>query len=522
MTTATPQVPALVTLPGIELVAAGTWDLSTGPATFTKADLAAAIDAAQCPNVGAPIIKIGHDDPRFTPGDGEPAIGRVINMGLAAEGNKITGDLAGMPGWLGDIAPSAYPQRSIEGSWDFVCQIGHVHPFVITAVALLGTVGPGVGVLEDLGDVAALYGVAAAAHPRSAGERWTLRAAVGGSVSDPVKASGTTTEDVRRSYYATAPYTQWITEIQLDPPQLIVCDDVDAAVYRVPYEAGANGEVTFGDPVKVLVEYVDAPADAAAASAMKAAVAAGFRALVTAAKADPEQQKAKADAKASAETPAPMPEPPAPVEAGGPHGSFTGTHAHAHSAGGSQGDDDSHVHEHSHDGDATHSHEHASAAASTKGAGVDFTADQLKALRDKLGKGDDDEITPDELVEAFTAEAKAGRRAALPPGAMVVEASAWDDLQKRVAAGEKREVKRQIEERDQVIAAAVRDGKFAPVRAEHWARLWNADPEGTREVLASLQKNVVPLSDIGAAGSGNGLGDVDEEYAAVFGNPAKG
>lgn len=524
MTTQAPQVPALVTLPAVDLVAAGTWQLSTGEATFTTQDLADAVDAAQCPAIGAPRIKIGHTDERFT-GDGEPAIGRVINMGLTAEGSKLQGDLAWMPGWLGTIAASAFPQRSIEGAWNVVCQIGHLHPFVISAVALLGVTGPGVGVLDDLDDIAALYGVSAGQPPLSQGERWTLQAASGGHMPK-VRASATTTEDVRRAYYGSdVSWTMWVTEIQLDPPQLIVCDESTNDVFRVPYEAGENGAVTFGDPVKVLVEYVDAPADSAAAAAGRAAVAAGFRAMVAAAAADPEQKRVKAEARAARGTP-PADPPPAPqpdAEAGGPHGSFSGTHSHPHSTGGSQGDDASHEHEHSHDGDATHSHEHASAAASTKGADVDFTADQLKALRDKLGKGDDDEITPDELIEFINASGTtaAGRRQALPPGVMVVEAEAWKALGDKVEAGEKREKKRQVAERDQVLAEAVRAGKFSRVRVEHWARLWDADPEGTREVLASLQKNVVPVTDIGAAGNGSGLDDVDEEYANVFGNPAK-
>lgn len=624
MTTQTPQVPALVTLPAVELVAAGTWQLSTGDATFTKADLASAVDAAQCPAVGQPRIKIGHDDPRFTPGDGEPAIGRVTNLALGAEGNMLTGDLAGMPGWLGTIAPSAFPQRSIEGCWDFSCQIGHLHPFVITAVALLGVTGPGVGVLEDLGDVAALYGVAAAAVPKATGRPFRTRA-TGGSM-DPVKAAATTTEDVRRNYYATAPFTQWITEIQLDPPQLIICDDMDASVWRVPYTAGSDGDVTFGDPVRVQVEYVDAPADKAAAAA---AVQAGFRALVAAAKADPEQQRMRREARAKAipyqktgtstsswsaataqknlgsdptaddlraaaawsdpdgtdtakssyklwhhfvsadgtpgdasvkactsaigvlnggmggadipdgdrqavyahlahhladagvDAPELTSASAGQPEASAAHGSFTGTHSHAHSAMGAQGGDATHEHEHAHDGDASHGHVHGAAASTTKGAGVDFTTEQLAKLRDKLGKGDDDEITPDELVEAFTASAPAaaGRRAPLPAGAMIVEESAWKDLQDRVAAGERQEKRRQVEERDTVIAAAVRDGKFPPARREHWASLWNANPESTREVLASLQKNVVPVGDVGSPGAGDG--DVDEEYRSLFGDPAK-
>jgi hypothetical protein len=37
----------LVTLPGVEIVAAGTWDLASGTATFTSQDLADAIEPAR-------------------------------------------------------------------------------------------------------------------------------------------------------------------------------------------------------------------------------------------------------------------------------------------------------------------------------------------------------------------------------------------------------------------------------------------------------------------------------------------
>src|SRR5260370_36301368 len=93
-----PDVPAFATLADVEILATGTWKLASGEATFTTADLASAIDAASCPAVGSPILKIGHTDKRFASGDGEPAIGHVVNMALSTEGNKITGDLAGMPG----------------------------------------------------------------------------------------------------------------------------------------------------------------------------------------------------------------------------------------------------------------------------------------------------------------------------------------------------------------------------------------------------------------------------------------
>jgi hypothetical protein len=42
-----------------------------------------------------------------------------------------------------------------------------------------------------------------------------------------------------------------------------------------------------------------------------------------------------------------------------------------------------------------------------------------------------------------------------------------------------------------VIGQAVRDGKFAAERADHWRQKWARDPGGTRKTLARLQSGVV-------------------------------
>jgi hypothetical protein len=157
---AVPTALPLSTVPDVELMRTGTWQLSTGPATFTTGDLVSAVAALECPAVRRPILKLGHTDPRF---DGQPAIGYVNNMATAAGASVLRGDYVGMPGWLTvDVLASAYPDRSIEGWWNYQCAVGHVHPFVVTGVALLGVSPPGIGVLESLQDVATLYGVAAA------------------------------------------------------------------------------------------------------------------------------------------------------------------------------------------------------------------------------------------------------------------------------------------------------------------------------------------------------------------------
>jgi hypothetical protein len=81
-----------------------------------------------------------------------------------------------MPGWLASISASAYPKRSIEGTYDSKCQIGHKHPFVLTGLALLGVTAPGVGVLNALPDIKALFTASAA--------NVEFRATTGDEISD--------------------------------------------------------------------------------------------------------------------------------------------------------------------------------------------------------------------------------------------------------------------------------------------------------------------------------------------------
>lgn len=167
---AVPQAVALKGIPDVELVAVGSWKASTGPVTITDDDVNQAVSALDCPGIHNPVLKLGHDEPdpdgQHIRWDGEPAVGWVSNMRLSSNGAKVLGDYTGVPAWLVDVMPSAYPQRSVEIQRDFLCQIGHVHPFVITAVSLLGVFPPAVGVIKSLNDVQALYTLAADPGPQ--------------------------------------------------------------------------------------------------------------------------------------------------------------------------------------------------------------------------------------------------------------------------------------------------------------------------------------------------------------------
>ena len=612
-------VPMLVTIPGVDILAAGQWNLVSGQQEFTPADLKAAVMAADCPSVGAPIIKIGHKDPNF---DGEPAVGRVRNMRLAQQGAKITGDLVGMPGWLGSVAASAYPRRSIEGTYHFRCQTGHDHPFVITALALLGVTPPGVGVLSGLPEVAALYGVQAAAT-----ERWATEAG-GAMPAGQVQAGVVSEADVRRAYYD-APgraATLWITELRMDPSELIVADESGGQVYRVPFTISA-GAVQFGEPREVQVTYADVMAmRGATGPVVTYASAAESRDLPQVAEPgggqdpaadpapEPQQVVAAWDAAAAlrgmgddpsssaihamfaiprdTKTDSSLPhhnasggtvgganpdgcsaaigalnggrggmtgvsasaarsaynhlaahlraagrEPPPfagagskaasadpgqlRIDAAGRHGSYTGSHSHPHAAMGHQGGDSSHDHSHTHSGSGSHAHVHA-AAGSTRGGQVDFTDEQMAALRSAFGLGEDEALTEDQIVamagslrEQVDARPVAASAPQLPRGVIAVDQEAWDGLNRRVQAGEQARAAQLRGERDGVIAAAIGAGKFSVAQRDRWVRAWDANPDTTRDVLASLQPNVVPVGDLGIPGDPDD-GSMSDEYSALF------
>ena len=104
-------------------------------------------------------------------------------------------------------------------------------------------------------------------------------------------------------------------------------------------------------------------------------------------------------------------------------------------------------------------------------------------------------------------------------GTMTIDASAWQAQQETIKRHEALFAKHAREERDTVIAQAVQDGKFAPARKDHWARLWDADPEGTRQVIDGLTKNVIPVE-----AKGFGVEDdetYDAEYQALWGPTKK-
>lgn len=164
------------TVPDVELIKVGTWNAMTGPWTVTAEHLRSVRDAHQAGVIRKPVVKLGHTDPRFQLEenfDAEPAFGHVDNLRLTDGGRTLVGDLLGVPAWLADSMPTAYPDRSVEAHVDFEATDGTTWPLVLTAVALLGVNRPGITDLASLQDL-----IAATAH---GGRRIILAAYSGGT-----------------------------------------------------------------------------------------------------------------------------------------------------------------------------------------------------------------------------------------------------------------------------------------------------------------------------------------------------
>lgn len=242
---------SLVTIPNVPIISTGIeYPLSTGPATFTEDDLRDAVRAAEEDvNVQHPRLKLAYGGPH----DGfvtEPAFGKVVNLRLGDNDQTIYGDFSGVPEWLAEVLPVAYPSRSIEGNFNCETVGGKKYRLVISNVALLGVHLPGVTSLPDL---AGLYG---SEMPE-------------GVVIDSAIQASVNAEDVRRNYYDSLKPEQmwwWIRAMELEATGgFLVVDDDEGQLYRVPFSIDGE-EVQFGESSEVKIKYEDVPKDKMAAS----------------------------------------------------------------------------------------------------------------------------------------------------------------------------------------------------------------------------------------------------------------
>lgn len=135
---------------GVEVFRVGKWNGTE----FSRKDLEGMVAAfRETRNAVMPFLKLGHnDDQEILRRDDLPAAGWVDDLRM--EGDRLVADFAGIPGKVYDLLErGAYRTRSIE-IWRNVNIAGKTHPWLLTAVALLGAELPAV---EGLNDILSLF-----------------------------------------------------------------------------------------------------------------------------------------------------------------------------------------------------------------------------------------------------------------------------------------------------------------------------------------------------------------------------
>lgn len=445
-----------MTIPNVELMEVGEdWPLASGPTTFTEEHLLSVVASQDDPGVHAPRLKVGHADGRL---DGEPAFGKFVNLRIINNGQTLVGDLTGVPKWLASVMATAYPNRSIEGAFNYKSATGKKWDLICTNVALLGVMMPGISTLEDLeiyfGDEMP-EGVEVAAKIAWPGKECEAGVLATYKDDKPIKGrdmkprASVNVEDVRRSFYETvaAPgtdhYWWWIRTVQIEPQQVIVDDDDSGELYRIPYSI-VNDEVEWGDPVAVEIEYVDLPEDAAIAAKQTTFYA-------SAADSRPAERN-QMDPKKLRET----------------------------------------------------------LGLSEDASDEDVTAKltELQAAQKPAGEtgepAPEGEPQPDDEGEGSKKDPAlaASEGLKIPDGMVLVDAATFEQTKTGATRANELWEERERTERDTAIRAAVDVGKFPPARAAHFAKLWDADKEGTKAIIAALQSGVIPVTELGTSEDG--------------------
>lgn len=442
----------VVTIPNVELFAVGTWDASTGTTTITAEDLRSAIAAQDDPAVPTPRLKIGHEENLFNE---QPCFGKVINLRLSDDGMTLLGDFAGVPRWLADIMAVAFPGRSIEGFFGLETATDRTHSFVMTACALLGTSLPAVETLEDLQSLffsdADSYITDEFIAAASSADQVVFNSYEEGTHVPRRKnkiAAATSVEDIRREYYDQLSMDQgwwWIRELHYDPPQLIVDMDGEGLV-RVPFSADDSGNITFGEPTEVRIEYVDL-----ALSAKEGKVAASKTVTFS----SREESRPTNDNKEDTMDP--------------------------------------------------------KAIREALGLAEDATDEEvMAAIAENREKADTPEPEPTAPAEGNKSDAISE----LPEGTELVDSEVLASLREDAQLGRKAYTRLETEDRDTYLDGKLRKGYFRRSRLAHYSAMYDADPEGTRDLLDNVLKpGLVPVEEAGGAPNTEGAGSGSTEYS---------
>jgi hypothetical protein len=477
VTPLTVTMPALVTVPGVEVLHVGdSWPAATGPLTISHVDLTDIIAAAADPLMPRAVLKLGHDDEEFNGADpydyqGLPALGRLDNYRLSANSEALVVDVVGVPAWLAHIWPTAYPHRSVElfdGAalpWASA-QTSSKHRIFLGGLALLG----GWPAITGLADVPALYGIEPITLAASDAAPTIVRldAEPEHAMPQPIVSATVNLQEVTEAIYAREQSWGWVIEYGADSAGMFAVYENDAGMWRIPFAVDSGDAVNLGEATRVRYTLVDAADDdaapplATAGAATEAATTAGRPVMVA--------RYAPADQRAVR---------------------------------------------------VLHAHPDTIAATEPESAQEGATPMNAQELREQIG-----------LEPEATDEDVAARLAQLPPvtatedappvndptpapsqpvaattrdGRVEIDADTLAGLRADAAAGREAREQQRLEDRDRVITAAVNEGRITPARRDHYAQAWESDPDGIRTLLSAapddggLAPGLVPVTERGHA-----------------------
>ena len=433
-------MPDLITRHRVPILEVGTFPLSTGDTTFTLEDLQAIVASQSDPHVPSARLKIGHwggEEPEnMVTFAEEPVFGTLANYDL--DEMTLYADITGVPSWFDEIWETAFPNRSIEGLFNFKANSGKTYSLVLSALSLLGVSMPGVSTLPDL---AALYTTEEVPDG-------VVLASYKGGKPVPRTDAAVSVEQLRRDFYdnvaAGDQLWWWVREVQLEPQQ-VICDSDDGDLYRVPYTISGES-IEWGDPAEVKIVYEDVAADAADTNGKVVTFA-------TAAESRPDDRQRE---NKMPETKARRPSKKGAAAAGAvaePKPGTTDTDPE------DENDDD--TAEQLDDGD-----------------------DDTGSEKPGDGTGPDDPSQPAKTTKV---------EITVPEGMSLVPTAVLDDLKVGAKAGVEARAVQLTKHRDTVIAAAIEKGKFAPAQREQFEKLWAADPGGTEAIIDVLAEDTIPV-----------------------------
>jgi hypothetical protein len=473
------ELGALVNIEDVEIVQTGLeYKLASGPKTFTTDDLKDAVASQNDAAIKAPRLKLGHVANIGLLADGQPAIGTIGDLRLEKNGHLVVGTYLGVPEWLAKVLPSAYPARSIEALTGVKTNTGHKWRLVITDLALLGVVWPGVSTLDD---IEALYS-------KDGPDDVTIYTTKEEFTAARVQAQ-INNDDVLRQYREQKTPEQmfwWVHSMMRDPDELIVEDEAEGQLYRIPYSI--KGEtITFDDPIPVKIVYKDKSkrpikseqAEQAARAAISVVLATGnreeFNRMTLASGVDPAALRNAL----GLEDDATDEEVQTALEAAGfvtPPGREVPSGSHGRAAGSEQpGTTDS-----------------GAAAAHSSAADPDVESPDHPRNDPRTSQPT---VTP---TAASAAPAAAGTAEVVH-----LDRATYERLLAGAETAERLDTTTRHAQRDQIIAQAVSDTKIEPSRIDHWRRKYDEDPEGTRHLLTAsfeqggLAPGVVPVAAMG-------------------------